>query len=164
VSGSTNLRQGPNQNTVDGKYIQNNSYSGRAHLWEPTSKLTANFIADYTYFTQSNEGDFFTLSLHGFQHGCRLGKLRRHCGRGQPEILRRQPHAKQQFRCFGPVRSDAGPFTLTSISAYRGTRHSDTGQNIVRADPTALTILDPPGHNRLTCKSGTADRLARRIH
>jgi iron complex outermembrane receptor protein len=62
VSGSTNLRQGPNQNTVDGKYIQNNSYSGRAHLlWEPTSKLTANFIADYTYFTQTDEGDFFTL-------------------------------------------------------------------------------------------------------
>jgi iron complex outermembrane receptor protein len=39
---------------------------------------------------------------------------------------------------------DAGPFTLTSISAYRGTRHSDTGQNIVRTDPTALAIIDGP--------------------
>lgn len=152
VSGSTNLRQGPNQNTIDGKYIQNNSYSGRAHLlWEPTSKLTANFIADYTYFTQSNEADFFTLISTDANTAAALASCGVVAAEGNQKFCMKQGlYARNNnFGASAQFDLDAGPFTLTSISAYRGTRHNDTGQNIVRADPTALAIIDSPGHNRL---------------
>lgn len=152
VSGATNLRQGPNFNTARGKYVDNNSYSGRAHLlWEPTSGLTFNVIGDYTRSTLTDGGDFFTIVSADASTAAALDSCGIVAVPGNQNFCAAQPlHARNEnFGVSMQVDFDAGPFTLTSISAYRGTRHSDTGQNIVRADPTALAITYGPGHNRL---------------
>jgi iron complex outermembrane receptor protein len=152
VSGATNLRQGPNYNTASGKYVDNNSYSGRAHLlWEPTSRLSFNVIGDYTHSTLTDGGDFFTIVSADASTAAALASCGIVAASGNQKFCAAQPlHARNEnFGVSGQVDFDAGPFTLTSISAYRGTRHSDTGQNIARTDPTALAIIDGPGYNRL---------------
>jgi iron complex outermembrane receptor protein len=108
------------------------------------------FHRDYTYFTQSNEGDFFTLISTDSSTAAALASCGVIAAEGNQKFCMKQGlYAKNNnFGASAQFDLDAGP-SLTSISAYRGTRHSDTGQNIVRADPTALTILDSPGHNRL---------------
>ena len=160
VSGLANLRQGPNRNALDGSYNDTDRYGGRARLlWSPTDALTFNLIADYTRSTADNGGDFLTFIRAGgpgpfFGGGAfdpiginaRLASCgvtarpgnRDYCSSG---------NYRETNRNFGTslaVDYDAGPFTLTSISAYRGNRDHGGGAatEVFRADPLELQVTN----------------------
>lgn len=157
VSGIANVRQGVNRNALTGDLNDSNRYGGRARLlWEPNDRLTFNAIGDYTYGTTNGGGDFFTfvktagpgeVFFAGVDPAGITARLRG-CGVVAAEGNRTYcsaDAAKSRNRSFGAsvqTDYDAGPFTLTAISAYRGSR--DRGRapasNIFRADPLILDI------------------------
>lgn len=157
VSGNLNLRQGVDRNALTGKYNNIDRYGARARLlWRPTDSLTLNLIGDYTSGRTTGGGDFFTLVRaagpnEAFFAGldttgitARLASCgvtakdgnRSYCSTDVPVA-----HDKS-FGASFEADYDAGPLTLTSITAYRGTRGDGRGpaSNIFRADPLILDI------------------------
>jgi len=165
VSGIVNRRQGVNRDALTGKLADTNRYGLRARLlWEPTDDLSFNLIGDYTRGTSNRGGDFFTFVKTGgpgpFFGGAGfdpVGITARLASCGvvvregnqdfctSQEILARNKNYGISFQ----ADYDAGPFTLTSISAYRGSRVENRGNNIFRADPLELQITGGGDRNKL---------------
>ena len=167
VSGNLNLRQGPNRNALTDKYNKVDRYGGRARLlWTPTDALTFNLIGDYTHGRTTGGGDFFTFTSAGgaailplptpFPVTDNITARLASCGVTAAEGNRTfcttdVPTARDKaFGASFEADYDAGPFTLTSITAYRGTRSSGRGpaSNIFRADPLILDITTGAAHNK----------------
>jgi iron complex outermembrane receptor protein len=167
VSGVTNLRQGVDRNAYTGHYNDNNRYGGRARLlWKPSDALSINLIGDFTHSTGDTGGDFFTFVRAGtagaFFGGAAydpLGITARlaSCGVTPSEgnrtycTTQRYQERNDNFGASVQVDYDAGPVTLTSISAYRGNRDRGSGSasNVFRADPLELQVTNGDINRRL---------------
>ncbi|WP_010542904.1 TonB-dependent receptor [Sphingomonas elodea] len=159
VSGFGNLRQGPNRNATTGDLNDTNRWGGRARLLWRNDKLTLNLIGDYSKTTTENGGDFFTFVRAGgpgpFFGGAGFDPLgitarlascgvtpgegnRNYCiangFRGRAESYGVSLQAEYAFE----------PFTLTSITAYRGSTEKGGGAatNVFRGDPLELQVAN----------------------
>lgn len=148
VSGMANLRQGVNRNLTTGEWNDVNRYAVRGrYLWAVTDDLTFNLLGDWSKGSAENGGDFFTFLSNTPANTTLLNS----CG-----ITLRE--GNQDFCIANGLRSrneswggsaqfeyDAGPLTLTSITAYRKSETSTaTGGSIYRADPLASTLRSGP--------------------
>jgi iron complex outermembrane receptor protein len=167
VSGITNLRQGVNRNATTGKYNDTNRYGGRARLlWEATDDLTFNLIGDYTKTRTTGGGDFFTfvktagpgafLGGAGFDPvgiTARLASCGVTSGEGNRDYCTAQTQIGRSQNYGGSFQVDyaADPFTLTSITAYRGSTDRGAGSagNVFRADPLELQVANGDVHRNL---------------
>jgi iron complex outermembrane receptor protein len=168
VSGVANLRQGVNRNALTGKYNDTNRYGGRARLlWRPTDRLTVNLIGDYTTSNFNGAGDFFTFIKAGgpgaFLGGAgfdpvgisaRLASCGVTAGVGNRSYCTTQTINGRSYNygASGQVDYDAGPFTLTSITAYRNGKERGAGAagNVFRADPLELQVNNGDVHRDLS--------------
>ncbi len=165
VSGVTNLRQGVDRNALTGHYNDSNRYGGRARfLWRPTQQLTLNLIGDYSESSFNGAGDFLTFVKAGGP-GPFLGDPRdprtpndavgisarlASCGvtarEGNRDYCANQPIVGRSYNYggSGQLDYDAGPFTLTSVTAYRQSKDRGAGvsANVFRADPLELQVLN----------------------
>jgi iron complex outermembrane receptor protein len=144
VAGYANLRQGPDYNLTTGKYDKNETMGGRARLlWEPTDKLTVNLIGDYADTRTTNGGNFFT-----FVKSESLGSALAACGITAENGNRNYCTSEQytdRIRTGGAslqLDYQFAPFTLTSITAYRGTHEQGYGAatNVFRVDTLPVTV------------------------
>ena len=165
VSGNVNLRHGPARNALTGDYNDINHYGARARLlWKPSAELSFNLIGDYTAGNTAGGGDFFT-----FVKTAGPGEVF-FAGKDNPGITARLASCGVTVRegnrdfCTAdiPISYDknfgasfeadyaAAPFTLTSITAYRGSRIDGRGpaSNIFRADPLILEINAGAAHSK----------------
>uniref|UniRef100_UPI0035CC4285 TonB-dependent receptor n=1 Tax=uncultured Sphingomonas sp. TaxID=158754 RepID=UPI0035CC4285 len=157
IAGLANLRQGVDRNAFNGKYNDTNRFGGRARfLWKPTDDLTINLIGDFTHSTADNGGDFFTFVKTGGPGlifgaapdftgiTARLASCGVTVGEGNRSYCSNQTYQERtdNFGASAQIDYRAGPFTLTSISAYRGNRDSGGGAatNVFRADPLELQV------------------------
>ncbi|UAK22869.1 TonB-dependent receptor [Sphingomonas nostoxanthinifaciens] len=167
VSGLLNRRQGVDRNATTGDLNDNNRYGFRARLlWRPSSDLTVNLIGDYTHQYFNNGGDFFTFVKTGgpgpFLGGAgvdpvgltaRLASCGVTPGVGNRDYCTSQTFAdrSKNYGASVQVDYDAGPFDLTSITAYR--RNVDQGfgaaTNVFRADPFELQVQNLAVDRRL---------------
>jgi iron complex outermembrane receptor protein len=148
VSGLLNTRQGVNRNAFTGDYIDVNRYSVRGRfLWEPNDTLSLNLIGDWFKSTQEDGGDFFTIAGTNAATATRLATCGITPGEGNIDYCIRNGlfSTTTGFGGSAQVDYDAGPLSLTSITAYRET-HTDnrTGGNIYRADPIVSELLSGP--------------------
>ena len=144
VAGYANLRQGPDYNLTTGKYDKNETMGGRARLlWEPTDKLTVNLIGDYADTRTTNGGNFFT-----FVKSESLGSALAACGITAENGNRNYCTSEQytdRIRTGGAslqLDYQFAPFTLTSITAYRGTHEQGYGAatNVFSVDTLPVTV------------------------
>lgn len=168
VSGLANLRQGVNRNALTGRLNDSNRYGGRARfLWKPTADLTVNLIGDYSESHFNGAGDFFTFVKTGgpgpFLGGAgfdplgitaRLASCGVTPGEGNRNYCTNQSVVgrSSNYGGSGQVDYDAGPFTLTSITAYRESRERGAGAagNVFRADPLELQVNNGDVHRNLS--------------
>jgi iron complex outermembrane receptor protein len=165
VSGIANFRQGPGRNAFDSKYNELDRFGGRARiLWEPTNQLRFDVIGDYAVGTTERGGDFFTFVKTAgpgeqfFAGVDPIGITARlaSCGVTPSEGNRSfcsKDEARSRNYNYGlsfNAEYDAGPFTLTSITAYRGSIDKGRGpaSNIFRADPLILEITAGDAHTK----------------
>ncbi|NKJ42683.1 TonB-dependent receptor [Novosphingobium sp. SG720] len=144
VAGYANLRQGPDYNLSTGKYDKNETMGGRARLlWEPTDKLTVNVIGDYADTRTTNGGNFFT-----FVKSLSLGSALAACGitaeNGNRNYCTSEQYTDRIKTGGASLQLDYqfAPFTLTSITAYRGTHEQGYGAatNVFRVDTLPVTV------------------------
>ena len=162
VSGLMNLRQGVDRNLTTGDLNDVDRYAVRArYLWRPNDKFTLNLIADYSHGHQTGSGDFFTFVKAG---GPGILPLPTPFPIGDPGVANELASCgviahpgNRDFCTAQDLRSsdnnygaslqldyDAGPFTVTSITAYRQGDATANGSNIFRADPLQLQITGGP--------------------
>ena len=167
VSGLANLTQGVDRNLTTGDLNTNDHYAVRArYLWKPSDAFTLNLIGDYAHGTMTGGGDFFTFVKAGGPGILPLptpfpipdpgvANELASCGvTAQPgnrnfctaENLR---DTNNNYGASLQLDYDAGPFTVTSISAYRKSDDTNNGQNIFRADPLQLQINSGPGSSNV---------------
>ena len=162
VSGLANLRQGVDRNLTTGDLNSNDHYSVRArYMWKPSDVFTLNLIGDYAHGTSTGDGDFFTFVKAGGPGILPLptpfpipdpgvANQLASCGviarPGNQDFCTAQDLRDTNNNYGASLQLDysAGPFTVTSISAYRKSDDSTTGQNIFRADPLQLQITGGP--------------------
>lgn len=167
VAGVANLRQGVNRNLVTGDLNDNNRYGVRARLlWEPTDALGVNLIGDYTRSSFNDGGDFFTFTKAGgpgaFFGGAgfdpvgiaaRLASCGVTAREGNRDYCTADDLHARTYNYGGSLQVDydAGPFTLTSISAYRENKERGSGAagNVFRADPLELEVRNGDVHRDL---------------
>ena len=167
VAGLLNRRQGVDRNSYTGNLNDTNRYGFRARLlWKPTSDLSVNLIGDYTDSRADNAGDFFTFtktSGPGLIFGAvpdfagitaRLAGCGVVAKAGNRDYCSTQNY-REHNRNYGgsaQVDYDAGPFTISSITAYR--RNTDRGggaaTDVFRADPLALQVENGDVDRRLS--------------
>ncbi|MFD2779898.1 TonB-dependent receptor [Novosphingobium pokkalii] len=144
VAGYANLRQGPDYNVTTGKYDKNETMGGRAHLlWEPTDKLTVNLIGDYSDTRTTNGGNFFTF-LHSETFADALAACGVTPGTGNRNYCTSEQYTDRTYGGGASLQLDYQfePFTLTSISAYRGSHEQGSGvaYNVFRADTLPVNV------------------------
>ena len=165
LSGLANLRQGVDRNLLTGKLNDNDSFAVRGrYLWRPNEAFTLNLIGDYAHARSTGEGDFFTIIKAG---GPGILPLPTPFPIPDPGIANQlascgviaQPGNQNYCAAQGlnstnnnfgvslQMDYDAGPFTVTSITAYRRNEGRSQGANIFRADPFQLQITGGPTHN-----------------
>lgn len=154
VSGLANLRQGVNRNATTGELNDTNRYGGRARLlWEPTSNLTINVIGDYTESKIQNGGDFFTLVKADPAITAELASCGVTVGEGNRKYCTSDSYTGRSYNYGGSFQMDydAGPLTLTSITAYRESKERGSGAatNVLRADPIPLEVTNGDVHRTL---------------
>ena len=147
ISGLGNFRQGVNHNTIGDRWDTQQRYSVRGrYLWTPTADLSVNVIGDYSH--QSARGtDFFTLIRANAATTAALAScgVTPHPGNQDYCTARRLRSGGNNYGGSLQMEYDAGPFKLTSISAFR---RSDTGPNstsVFRADPLPLQVVGDNG-------------------
>ena len=146
VSALTNLRQGVNRNLVTGEFNDINRYAVRGRfLWNPTEALAINLIGDYFRGTQENGGDFFTF-IRNDANAARLASCEITPRVGNQDFCIANEFSSRNKGYGGSLQVDfdAGPFTLTSITAARESRFDSQGGNIYRADPIVAELLAGP--------------------
>jgi iron complex outermembrane receptor protein len=137
VSGMSNTRQGVNRNAITGDWNDVNRYALRGRfLWSATEDLTFNLIGDWSKGSAENGGDFFTFLSNTAANTALLNNCGITPGEGnQSYCINDSFSSRIKGRgVSAQVDYDAGPLTLTSITAYRKTETSTTGGNIYRAD------------------------------
>lgn len=168
VSGSLNMRQGPDRDVTNHDYDQVDRVSARARLlWQPSDRLTFNVIGDYAAGQTMGSGDFFTFvrtSGPGIlplptpfpvpdDITARLASCGVTAREGNRDYCSNDYPTAHDYNYGASLQADydAGPVTLTSITAYRGSRTNGRGaaSNIFRADPLILEILGGPTHTTL---------------
>ncbi len=162
VSGFSNTRQGPDYDVTTRQYDANDSFGFRGHLlWEPSSALTINLIGDYSKTRVTNGGDFFTFiaadgpninpvilgATNGFVHlpdnvSGNLASCGVTAAPGNRDYCTASGFVENTTNGGVSLEIDykAEPFTVTSITAYRGS--TDVGyaaaSNLFRAEPLEL--------------------------
>ncbi|WP_239016880.1 TonB-dependent receptor [Sphingomonas ginkgonis] len=169
VSGLGNFRQGVNRNALTGKLNDVDHYGGRARLlWEPTRDLTVNLIGDYTKSRFTGAGDFFTFVTAGGPGILPLptpfpipdtgvANQLASCGVtprvGNQDYCTTDPLRGRSYNYGSSLQVDyaAGPFTISSITAYRGNKDRGAGAagNVFRADPLEIRVLNADVHRNL---------------
>lgn len=163
VAGYANLRQGPDYNLTTGKYDKNETMGGRARLlWEPTDKLTVNLIGDYSDTRTTNGGNFFTFVKSDgpgilplptpFPIPDNVTANLASCGvtasEGNRNYCTSEQYTDRITTGGASLQLDYqfAPFTLTSITAYRGTHEQGyaAASNVFRADPLELQVHNSP--------------------
>ena len=167
ISGVGNFRQGPARNAYTNNYNAIDRYGGRARLlWKPTDRLSINLIGDWTKSRAQNGGDFFTFIKTegpGLIFGqipdtsgitARLATCGVTVGEGNQSYCTRQTYEERNYNFGGSVQVDydAGPFTITDITAYRVNKDRGGGAatNVFRADPLVLQVQNGAIHRNLT--------------
>ena len=148
VSGMANLRQGVNRNATTGDWNDVNRYAVRGrYLWNVTDDLTFNLLGDWSKGSAQNGGDFFTFLSNTPANTALLNSCGITPGEGNQDFcigngLRSR---NESWGGSAQLEYDAGPLTLTSITAYRKSETSTaTGGSIYRADPLASTLRSGP--------------------
>lgn len=148
LSGNLNKTQGVDRNAYTGKLDSHSTYGFRGRLlWEPSSDLTVNIIGDWTKVDDKGT-DFFVLyranpvvTAEAASCGITVGPANRsYC-------TRENPGQSKNITWGGSleVDYDAGPVTLTSITAYRDQTSGPSSLNIFRLDPHMPHIIQGPG-------------------
>lgn len=152
VSGMMNRRQGPNRNLATDDLNDVNRYAVRGRfLWNATSDLTLNVIGDWFKSTSQNGADFFTFISNTAANTALLGR----CGvvprEGNRDYCIANEFASQVKGYGGSAQLDydAGPFVLTSITAFRNTDSVSLGGNVYRADPIVAELRSGPTSGRI---------------
>jgi len=144
VSGMANLRQGVNRNAITGELNDVNRYAVRGRfLWEASDVVSVNLIGDWAKGSVQNGGDFFTFLSNTPANTALLNGCGITLGEGNQDFCIASPLSSRTESWGGSaqVDFDAGPFTLTSVSAYRkGESSTPTGGSIYRADPLSSTL------------------------
>lgn len=143
VSGMSNTRQGVNRNAVTGDWNDVNRYALRGRfLWTPTDDLTVNLIGDWSKSSTDNSGDFFTFLSNTEANTALLNSCGITPGEGNQTFCISDEYrgTTKAWGGSGQIDFDAGPLTLTSITAYRKTNVYSGGGNIYRADPLASEL------------------------
>ncbi|HAF42815.1 MAG TPA: TonB-dependent receptor [Sphingobium sp.] len=147
VSGMSNTRQGVNRNAVTGDWNDVNRYALRGRfLWNATEDLTVNLIGDWSKGTTENSGDFFTFISNTAANTALLNSCGITPGEGNQTYCLANGY-RGSTKAWGgsaQVDYDAGPLTLTSITAYRKTDVNSGGGNIYRADALASRLTSGP--------------------
>ena len=151
LSGVTNFRQGPNRNATTGDYNDTNRYGVRGRLlWEPTDRITVNLNGDYAKSKIVNGGDFFTFVKSDFAD--ELSSCGVTAGEGNRTYCTSDHYVGHSESYGGSLQLDyeADPFTLTSVTAYRGSTETGYGaaSNVFRADSHALEVYNSPVNRR----------------
>ncbi|WP_088183725.1 TonB-dependent receptor [Sphingobium sp. Z007] len=147
VSGMSNTRQGVNRNAVAGDWNDVNRYAVRGRfLWNASEDLTVNLIGDWSKGSADNGGDFFTFLSNTPANTALLNSCGITPGEGNQTFCIGDEFSSKVKAWGGSaqVDYDAGPLTLTSITAYRKTESSNTLGNIYRADPLASELISGP--------------------
>lgn len=148
VSGMMNQRQGVNRNALNGEWNDVNRYALRGRfLWDATEALTFNLIGDWSKGSAENGGDFFTFVSNTTANTALLNNCGITPGEGNQNfcIANGLSSKNQSWGGSAQVDYDAGPLTLTSITAFRKSEaSSSTGGNIYRADTLASTLRSGP--------------------
>ncbi|WCP12566.1 Vitamin B12 transporter BtuB [Sphingobium sp. AntQ-1] len=147
VSGMSNTRQGVNRNAVTGDWNDVNRYAVRGRfLWNASEDLTVNLIGDWSKGSADNGGDFFTFLSNTAANTALLNSCGITPGEGNQTFCVGDEFSSKVKAWGGSaqVDYDAGPLTLTSITAYRKTESSNTLGNIYRADPLASELISGP--------------------
>lgn len=168
VSGLLNRRQGVDRNAFTGDLNDVNRYGFRGRLlWKPTDAVSVNLIGDYTRNKLNNGGDFFTFVRSGgpgaFLGGAgfdptgitaRLASCGVTAREGNRDYCTNQTFTDRTRNYGGSLQLDydAGPVTLTSISAYRRGEERGLGAatNVFRADPLELQVQNGAVNRRLS--------------
>ena len=170
VSGLLNRRQGVDRNAYTGDLNDANRYGLRGRfLWRPTDALTVNLIGDYTHNRIENGGDFFTFVKAGAPGilplptpfpipDTGIANQLASCGvtarQGNRDYCTRQAFSERLKNYGGSLQVDyaAGPFTVTSITAYRRGQEQGLGAatNVFRADPLEIQVQNGAVNRRLT--------------
>ena len=167
-AGNLNRRQGPDYDVTNHRYDGVDRYGGRAHLlWKPNDRLTFNLIGDYSEGKTTGGGDFFTFVKTAgagilplptpFPIPDNITAGLASCGvtahEGNRDYCTTDFPTSRAFNYGASLEADydAGPVTLTSISAYRGSRVDGRGpaSNIFRADPLILNITSTAQDSKL---------------
>jgi len=163
IAGFGNLRQGPDYNLSNGKYVANDTWGTRGHLlWQPTERLTVNLIGDYTQSRVTNGGDFFTfVKASGAAPfplaagvpdnvAANLASCGITAAEGNRNFCTSANYVDHSYSGGASLQVDyqADPFTITSISAYR--KSLETGSaaatSVFRADPLLLQVANGDVH------------------
>ena len=148
VSGMANLRQGVNRNATTGDWNDVNRYAVRGrYLWNVTDDLTFNLLGDWSKGSAQNGGDFFTFLSNTPANTALLNSCGITPGEGNQDfcIANGLRSRNESWGGSAQLEYDAGPLTLTSITAYRKSETSTaTGGSIYRADPLASTLRSGP--------------------
>ena len=146
VSGGMNKRQGVDRNTLTGDLDDHANYALRGRLlWEPSDKVTVNLIADYNR-TDDEGTDFFVVykanpGLVAELAQCGIvasGGNRDYCSTSK--LINKS----KSYGGSAQIDYDAGPVTLTSITALRKVDSGPSVLDIFRLDVNPLKILQGP--------------------
>ena len=169
VAGTANLRQGVDRNALTGHYNDIDHYSGRSRLlWKPTDRLTINAIGDYAKSSFNHGGDFFTFVKAGGPGILPLptpfpipdsgvANQLASCGvtarEGNQDFCSSRSINGRSRNYGGSLEIDyaADPFTLTSITSYRGSQDRGAGAagDVFRADPLEIHVYNGDVHRNL---------------
>ena len=165
VSGLLNQRQGINRNALTGDLNNVDRFGFRGRLlWTPSDALTVNVIGDYTKSRLENGGDFFTFVRAGgpgpfFGGGgfdpvgitARLASCGVTVGEGNQNYCAARPRLSRNYNFGGSLQLDydAGPLTLTSITAYRVNKERGDVTSIFRGDPLELQVENGATHRNI---------------
>jgi len=163
ISGFSNTRQGPDYDLTTRQYDANDTFGFRGHLlWEPSDALTINLIGDYSRTRTTNGGDFFTfvkangaalnpdvpfplpdnVAANLASCGITPGVGNRNFCAAANSFVDRNENGGVSLQ----IDYKTEPFTVTSITAYRGSIESGYGaaSNVFRADPLELQVYNGP--------------------
>jgi len=134
IAATANLRQGVDENALDGKLDQHDAYSVRAHyLWRPNDKLSINIIGDYT---NSNDigADFFTITAANPGDTAALAACGVTVKPGNNEYCSNRPETNPitQYGLSAQIDYDLGWATLTSITSSRRVINAPGDSDIFR--------------------------------
>lgn len=149
ISAFGNVRQGGNRNARNGELDDHSNYGVRGRfLWEPSEKVTLNLIGEYTKTKDSDGPEFIlpyvttptTQAATYTPCGITVNENNRdYCLSSNFPTQR-----SKSYGFSGQIDYDAGPFTITSISAYRKQDSGPNFLNIYRLDGFFRQILQGP--------------------